>query len=576
MHQIFGDGPTARHKTTGGNDTFDLGIDSVYVAGDSWLVGGGGTVVKYSGGDDLIRAGAATATQLIAGDAALVVANGRLTGGDDKFVVNGNTADMRDRFIMGDAYEVEGSAGKLAKVVGGNDTITVTDLGKTTLIGDVGVIRGYGVVLGGNDKISGGDGRSHITGDVGSVGSGNVVRGGNDFIRGNGGDDTIFGDVDFLATGARATGGHDTLHGGDGKDYLYGDASADEEITGGNDMLYGGAGDDVLRGNGGNDLLDGGTGLDNMAGGTGNDIYVVDNDDIKENANEGIDTVLTARQSFTLGVNFENLTYIGTGNFSGVGDDVANVIIGRGGADSLIGNAGNDRLIGGANNDTLRGGNHNDTVIGGSGADALEGGSDWDFASYEGAARGVRVSLDASVTGTGDAAGDTFDNIESLRGSSYADWLYGDLYGNGLEGGGGNDALFGQGGTDVLTGGRGADTLTGGSDSDRFVFTAIKDSGTRAESRDLVVDFTHGQDLIDLSAIDARMRSSVDNAFKFIGKGSSKSDVDTGEIGFYHVNKAGSEDDLTILRINNDADDAVDMTIALRGIHTLTAGDFVL
>ena len=125
-------------------------------------------------------------------------------------------------------------------------------------------------------------------------------------------------------------------------------------------------------------------------------------------------------------------------------------------------------------------------------------------------------------------------------------------------------------------GGRGVDYLVGGSDSDRFVFTEVKDSGTRAESRDMIVDFTPGQDLIDLSAIDAKTRSSADNVFKFIGKGSSKSDIDTGEIGFYYKNPAGSENDMTILRINNDADAAIDMTIALRGIHTLTAADFVL
>jgi hypothetical protein len=52
--------------------------------------------------------------------------------------------------------------------------------------------------------------------------------------------------------------------------------------------------------------------------------------------------------------------------------------------------------------------------------------------------------------------------------------------------------------------------------------------------------------------------------------------VGTGKIGWYQIDKAGNEEDRTILRINNDADAAVDMTIAVNGLVNFTAGDFVL
>jgi serralysin len=61
----------------------------------------------------------------------------------------------------------------------------------------------------------------------------------------------------------------------------------------------------------------------------------------------------------------------------------------------------------------------------------------------------------------GDAEGDTFEEIENLTGSIYADVLWGDDGFNELMGMDGNDALKGFGGGDVLRGGNGNDTLEG-------------------------------------------------------------------------------------------------------------------
>ena len=100
----------------------------------------------------------------------------------------------------------------------------------------------------------------------------------------------------------------------------------------------------MLTGRFGNDTLDGGTGADTMTGNLGNDTYVVDNagDAVIEAVNFGTDQVNTTLNSYTLGTNVENLSFIGAGDFVGVGNGLANVITAWTGNDTLTGGAGND------------------------------------------------------------------------------------------------------------------------------------------------------------------------------------------------------------------------------------------
>jgi Ca2+-binding RTX toxin-like protein len=79
--------------------------------------------------------------------------------------------------------------------------------------------------------------------------------------------------------------------------------------------------------------------------------------------------------------------------------------------------------------------------------------------------------------------------------------VVGDANGNALTGNTGNDLLFGAGGIDTLTGGLGRDLLVGGAGDDFFRFTTIGDSGTAAETADVIGDFVAGSDKIDLSLI---------------------------------------------------------------------------
>jgi Ca2+-binding RTX toxin-like protein len=144
-----------------------------------------------------------------------------------------------------------------------------------------------------------------------------------------------------------------------------------------NTTLTGNTGDDMLFGNGGNDILNGGAGIDLLVGGTGNDTYIVDDlgDTVVELANGGTDTVQTSLASYMLDANVENLTYTGTGDFTGAGNELNNIITGGTGADSLFGGDGNDTINGGSGDDSLLGGAGNDTLNGGDGNDAINGGA---------------------------------------------------------------------------------------------------------------------------------------------------------------------------------------------------------
>lgn len=50
-----------------------------------------------------------------------------------------------------------------------------------------------------------------------------------------------------------------------------------------------------------------------------------------EYAGEGTDRVSTKLDAYTLGTNIENLTYTGTGNFTGTGNDLRNLLTGGAG-----------------------------------------------------------------------------------------------------------------------------------------------------------------------------------------------------------------------------------------------------
>ena len=132
------------------------------------------------------------------------------------------------------------------------------------------------------------------------------------------------------------------------------------------------------------------------------------------------------------------------------------IIIGTNSDNNRIGTNNDDLILGLGGDDTLSGGNGNDKVLGGNGNDSIAGG-----------------------------AGN--------------DWIDGGKGNDKIVGDAGNDTLYGGSGNDTLVGGSGADQLSGGSGRDHFVYLQATDSPV-AGSWDRILDFTQGQDKIDLSA----------------------------------------------------------------------------
>jgi len=214
----------------------------------------------------------------------------------------------------------------------------------------------------GNDTLSAKEGNDFLDGGTGS-----------DYLQGGDGNDTYVVDDAGDVISETATGGTDTIlvssagviktnytnvenwqFTGNGGFAFVGTSGADSYVGDvGKDSLSGLGGSDTLDGAAGDDTIDGGTGADSMLGGSGNDLFFVDNagDAVVELASNGNDTV-SSSVSYALASNVENLILTGTGNLSGVGNDLDNVITGNSGNNVLDGSAGADTLIGGAGDDT--------------------------------------------------------------------------------------------------------------------------------------------------------------------------------------------------------------------------------
>ncbi|WP_149537538.1 M10 family metallopeptidase [Siccirubricoccus phaeus] len=302
---------------------------------------------------------------------------------------------------------------------------------------------------------------------------------------------------------------------------------AGDDTLSGNEIgnhLRGGAGNDSLAGLEGNDTLEGGAGRNTLEGGAGNDLYILagSGDVVTEFGNAGIDTVEIAG-SYALGANLETLRLTGDGDFTGIGNALANALTGNAGNNSLSGGAGEDTLAGGEGADRLEGGTGLDRLSGGGGDDSLDGGAGHD--SLDG---GDGADTLAGGTGNDTMAGGPGDDTymvdssgDVLREAADAgtdlvlagvSWTLGawfedlaltgdgNLIGSGnaadnlLRGNGGNNLLRGGAGQDTLLGSAGQDTLLGGAGQDAFRFMAA-DAGA-----DVILDFNAVEDRFEFSA----------------------------------------------------------------------------
>jgi Ca2+-binding RTX toxin-like protein len=437
--------------------------------------------------------------------------------------------------------------------------------------------------------------------------------------------------VSLATTAAQATGssGTDTLI---GIENLTGSSLADS--------LTGNSGANVLTGGAGNDTLDGGAGSDtavfagNAGGysfaynaGTGQ-ITVQDTD--LSNGNEGTDVLSSIelldfadkdmnlgafdaqwylakyadlRAAFGTNTTLATKHYVQSGFREGRSVDTS-------GNDVLNGTAGNDAINGYEGNDTLRGLAGNDTLDGGDGTDtAIFSGARTGYSFGYNTTNGNITVTDTDLTNGNDGT-DVLSGVEILTFTDRtlnlatfdAQWYlakYADLRaafgtnttlatkhyvqsgfregrsvdtsGNDvLNGGAGNDTINGFAGNDTLTGGAGTDTLTGGAGNDIFDFNAQTETGITSSTWDVITDFVSGQDKIDLSTIDADVVLAGNQAFTSPVFGGAFSGVfaNPGDLYFDGLNR--------VLYGNTDADATAEFAIALTGVSSLAAADFVL
>ena len=243
-------------------------------------------------------------------------------------------------------------------------------------------------------------------------------------------------------------------------------------------------------------------------GGTGSDTYFTDDASltIVESTAE-VDTV-NAAVTFRLANFVENLTLLGTGNFNGFGNSAVNVINGNAGDNRLTGLAGNDTINGDLGNDRLLGGNDTDSLDGGDGDDVVLGGA-------------------------------------------------------------GTDTVRGGEGDDAVNGGAGKDLLAGNLGADIFIFSALSHTGNLTTTADTITDFVKGDDLIDLSAIDAISTNAQSNdAFAFIGTAAF-----SAVAGQLRVSQSGGS---TYAEMDVNGDGTADAMVRAIGLYTFNASDFML
>jgi Ca2+-binding RTX toxin-like protein len=151
---------------------------------------------------------------------------------------------------------------------------------------------------------------------------------------------------------------------------------------------------------------------------------------------------------------------------------------------------GDDLIYASYGADTVNGGAGNDTIFG-NGLTESPGNAAAFLARDDLADRICGGAGDDLLIGAG---GD-----DTLAGGAGADLLLGDW---------GSDLLVGGAGNDTLRGGLDADRLKGGEGADLFAFGMVAapaafgfEAGSGAEGRDVVLDFTQGEDLLQFEAV---------------------------------------------------------------------------
>lgn len=250
-------------------------------------------------------------------------------------------------------------------------------------------------------------------------------------------------------------------------------------------LITGNAAANQLSGLAGNDTLNGGGGNDTMTGGAGNDTYYVDTsgDVVNENANEGIDTVISSiSYSIASKPYLENIKLTGTtAGLTATGNGANNVLDGsqHTGVNTLTGGLGDDTYIVGTGDVIVENASE--------GTDTVQSSATWTLANN---VENLVLTGSGNITGTGNSAA------------------------NRMTGNAGQNKLIGGAGDDTLDGGVGADTMEGGTGNDTYYVDNVGDVVTEASGA--------GTDTVH-SSLNYTLGANVENlvltgsAFKGVG-----------------------------------------------------------
>ncbi|TMJ12581.1 MAG: hypothetical protein E6G94_13420, partial [Alphaproteobacteria bacterium] len=552
---LLGNSGANRLDGNGGTDTLAGGAgDDVYV------VNGDDVIIEAAGGG--IDTVVSSVTFQLAPELENLVLSGASaaagTGNDADNLITGNSA----------ANALNGGAGSdVLDGAGGADTMTGGSGNDRFIVDNVGdkVVE----VLGeGSDEV-----RSSVSYVLGANVENLVLTGGaNISATGNGVDNVLSGNsgnnvLDGL-------GGADAMAGGLGNDAYYVDSVGDtvtEDANAGTDTIVtnlayilganlegltltgsanlSGTGNELanaLTGNTGNNILNGMGGADVMAGGAGDDTYIVDHSGDKANevAGGGSDIVL-ASVSYTLGAEVERLTLTGTGNITGVGNALNNV---------LVGNSGNNTLSGGLGADTMTGGLGNDIYIVDDAGDVVT----------EGASGGT----DTVQTALGYTLGANLENL-TLTGTAAVNGT-GNALDNFIIGNSAANVLTGNAGNDTLNGGLGADTMAGGIGNDTYVVDEAGDvvteaSGAGTDTVQSAISYTLGANLEVLTLTGVANINGTGNALANVLNGNAGANTLDGGAGADSM-FGGNGDDIYIV---SDLGDRATEVSAAGGFDTV-------
>lgn len=434
----------------------------------------------------------------------------------------------------------------------------------------------------------------------------------NDQLIGNQGDNWLLGGL-----------GADKLDGGAGFDYaayfnatsavtasLASPASNTGEAAGDTYLsiegLSGSQFNDTLRGDGANNWLNGREGADLLDGGIGFDYASYNYATVGVRASLANAAVNTGEAAGDAYVAIEALSGSGF-NDELIGDGTGNWLRGNAGADILNGQGGEDtasywsataavkaslaapgtntgeaagdtyisieRLAGSQFNDTLTGDAGNNWLVGERGADKLLGGAGTDTAAYHNSAGGLTASLASSAANTGEAAGDSYNSIENLYGTGFADTLIGNTAANWLGGNSGDDTLIGGKGADTLDGGAGADYasyLTAASAVKASLAAPGTNTGDAAGDTYISIERLAGSQFNDVLTGDA---------FSNTLRGNGGADKLDGGAGFDYASYFGAAVGVTVSLANsglNSGDALGDTFVSIEGLSGSAFADHLI